>query len=161
MLVALWGVFALVDGIFAVVAAMLGRVVVAHRGWLVFSGMVGIAAGIVTFVWPSITALVLLYIIAFWAIVIGVLMIAAAVRLRTTMRHEWALGIAGGLSALLCVVLLVTPGAGALAVTWAIGWYALLFGVLVLTLAWQVRRQITSRDVASAGSRRGSARPAT
>ena len=94
VLVLLWGAFVLVDGVFSVVAAVSGRRVVAHRGWLVFSGLVGIAAGIVTFVWPSITALVLLYVIAFWAIVIGALMIATAVRLRAAIRHEWALAVA-------------------------------------------------------------------
>jgi uncharacterized membrane protein HdeD (DUF308 family) len=160
-LVVLWGAFALVDGIFSVVAAALGRGIVAHRGWLAFSGLVGIAAGIVTFVWPSITALVLLYVIAFWAIVIGVLMIATAVRLRAAIRHEWALGIAGVLSVLLGVVLLITPGAGALAITWAIGWYALVFGVMLLTLAWQVRHEPTRRDLPGAAPRPGSPHRAT
>jgi uncharacterized membrane protein HdeD (DUF308 family) len=160
VLVLLWGAFALVDGLFSVVAAALGRGVVARRGWLAFSGLVGIAAGIVTFVWPSITALVLLYVIAFWALVVGVLMIATAVRLRAAIRHEWALGIAGVLSVLLGVVLLITPGAGALVITWAIGWYAVMVGVMLLTLAWQVRHETTGRDVQGTAPQRGSPRPA-
>jgi uncharacterized membrane protein HdeD (DUF308 family) len=160
VLVVLWGAYALVDGVFAVVAAARGRGVVVHRGWLAFSGLVGIAVGVVTFVWPSITALVLLYVIAFWAIVTGVLMIVAAVRLRAAIRHQWVLGIAGAMSVLLGVVLLITPGAGALVITWAIGWYALMFGIMLLTLAWQVRHETTGRDVPGTAPQRGSPRPA-
>ena len=160
VLVVLWGAYALVDGVFSLAAAVAGRRIVAHRGWLVFSGLVGIAAGLVTLVWPSITALVLLYVIAFWAIVIGALMIATAVRLRAAIRHEWALAVAGAVSVLLGVVLLVTPGAGALAITWAIGWYALVSGVMLLTLAWQVRHR-TSSDLPGAAHRPGSPHPAT
>jgi len=79
---------------------------------------------------------------------------------RAAIRHEWALGIAGVLSVLLGVVLLVTPGAGALVITWAIGWYALMLGVTLLTPAWQVRHETTGRDVPGSAPQRGSPRPA-
>ena len=90
MLVLLWGAYALVDGIFEVVAG-----VRAKYGSLILLGVLGIAAGVVTFLWPGVTAVTLLYIIAFWAIVAGVLQIAAAIRLRKEVAGRVALDPVG------------------------------------------------------------------
>ena len=138
-LVLLFGAYALVDGVFALVAAV--RAAEAHERWwwFVLEGLAGIAAGLLTFVWPGITALVLLYLIAWWAVITGVLEIAAAIRLRNEISGEWALALGGVASVVFGFLLLFRPGAGALAVVWLIGIYALLFGVLLLMLAFRLR----------------------
>ncbi len=138
-LVVLFGAYALVDGVVALVVAFGNRVPV-RRGWLVFEGIVGIAAGIVTFAWPGVTALALLFVIATWAILTGVVEIATAIELRRTIRNEWLLALGGLASVVFGVLLLITPGDGALVITWLIGWYALFFGVMVLALAVRLRR---------------------
>ncbi len=140
-LVLLFGAYVLVDGITIMGAVITGRPETrGRRGVLVFEGVVSIAVGILTFFWPGITALALLWVIAAWAFLTGVLEIVAAVRLRRVLEREWILGLIGVLSALFAVVLVVNPGAGALGITWAIGWYALLSGALYLALAWRVRK---------------------
>lgn len=140
-LVFLFGAYALADGLFLLVSAFeRDRAPEGRRGLLVLEGVVGVAAGVLTFVWPSITALALLYLIAAWAIITGVLEIASAIRLRKHIENEWFLGLAGALSVLFGVVLVLVPGAGALAITWLIGVYAAIFGVLLLALALKIRK---------------------
>jgi uncharacterized membrane protein HdeD (DUF308 family) len=138
-LVILFGAYALVDGVFALIAAV--RAAEAHERWWLFvlEGLAGIIVGIITFVWPGITALVLLYLIAWWALVTGVLEIAAAIRLRRVIRREWTLVLGGLASVIFGLLLLYRPGAGALAVIWLIGIYALVFGVLFLMLGFRLR----------------------
>jgi uncharacterized membrane protein HdeD (DUF308 family) len=133
VLVLLWGAYALVDGVLALASAF--RTEHDHRWGLLLEGIVGIAAGIATFFWPGLTALVLLYIIAAWAFLTGVLELIAAIRLRKTIRNEWWLGLSGILSVLFSLVLIAAPGAGALAVVWLIAAYAIVFGILLLALA--------------------------
>jgi uncharacterized membrane protein HdeD (DUF308 family) len=138
-LVALFGAYALVDGLFAIVSAVVnaGR---QPRWWaLLLEGLLGVAAGIAAFVWPGITALVLLYVIAAWAIVTGIFEIVAAIRLRREIRGEWLLALGGLASVLFGLSLIVFPVAGALTVVWLIGAYALVFGVLLLVLAFRLR----------------------
>lgn len=159
-LVVLWGAFVLADGVFALVAAFAGNVT-QGRGWLVFHGLVGIAIGILTFVWPAITGLVLLWVIAAWALAVGILQIVSAVRLRREIEHEWALGLAGLLAVGLAAVLIFRPGAGALAITWAIGWFAVLMGLMLLVLAWEVRREAHTAPPPQASARPGTPHPAT
>jgi len=138
-LVWLWGAYAFVDGVFAVVAAV--RAAEQHQRWgmLLLEGISGIAAGIVAFAWTGITALVLVYLIAAWAIVTGIFEIAAAIRLREMIEGEWLLGLSGVLSVLLGVLIIARPGAGLLAWVWVIGAYALLFGIVLLALAFRLR----------------------
>ena len=130
-LVLLYGAYALVDGVFAIAAALAGRAGGCPGGPCCWRALVGIAVGIMTFAWPGITALVLLYLIAAWAVVTGVLEIVAAIRLRKEIRGEWLLALSGVLSVLFGMALVVNPGAGALAVVWLIGAYAIAFGVLL------------------------------
>ena len=137
VLVLLFGAYALVDGILAIVVAARGGT--DNRLVLGLEGVVGVLAGLATFVFPGLTALVLLYIIAFWAVLTGVLEVVAAVRLRRVITNEWGLIIGGILSVLFGIVLIVSPGAGALAVVFLIGAYAVLFGVSLLMLSWRLR----------------------
>lgn len=139
-LVVLWGAFAFVDGVTALSAAIADPLLV-HRGWVAFSGVTGIGAGIVTFAWPSITALALLFVIATWSLLIGGSRIAFAVKARKQVHGAWTIGLGGALLILLGVLLVISPGAGAIGITWAIGWLAFLFGSLELWLAAIVRHE--------------------
>lgn len=143
-LVVLWGAYAFVDGVTALSAAIADRLLV-HRGWVAFWGVTGIAAGVVTFAWPDITALALLVVIATWSLLIGGSRIAMAVTARKVVPGAWAMGLGGAVLVLLGVVLLITPGDGAIAITWAIGWFAFLFGVVELWLASVVRHETQER----------------
>jgi uncharacterized membrane protein HdeD (DUF308 family) len=139
VLVLLFGAYALVDGAIALGTAISGRG--RDRRWmLVLQGVVGILAGVLTFIWPGITAMALLLLIAAWALVTGILGIVAAIWLRREVRGEWLLALGGALSVLFGIVLLVRPGVGALAVVWMIGLYSIIFGVAMLALGFQLRR---------------------
>lgn len=138
-LIILFGAYALVDGIFAVVAGILSAR--ENRRWWteVLVGVAGIVAGIATWVWPGLTALALLYLIAAWAIASGVFEIAAAIELRRVIDNEWALGIGGALSILFGLLLILFPGSGALGLLWLVGAYAILFGIALIVLGWRLR----------------------
>jgi len=133
VLVLLWGAYALVDGVLSLVSAF--RTTHDHRWGLLIEGIIGIGAGIVTFIWPGLTALVLLYIIAVWALITGVLELIAAFRLRRVVRDEWWLVLGGVASVVFGVLMLAMPAAGALALVWLIAAYAIVFGVLLIALA--------------------------
>jgi uncharacterized membrane protein HdeD (DUF308 family) len=139
-LLLLFGAYALVEGILAVWAAIAGRK--ENEVWfvLLLSGLVSIGIGILAFLAPGVTALVLLFYIAVWAIAKGVLEIAAAIRLRKEIEGEWRLALGGLASVALGVFLMVQPGAGALALLWLIATYAIVFGILLALLAFKVRR---------------------
>ena len=140
-LILLFGVYALVDGasIF-VAAAARDSDGWGSRGLLFLHAALGVLVGIITFIWPGITALALLYLIAAWALVTGALQLVAAVRLRKQIQNEWLLGLTGALSVVLGILLAIRPGEGVLAVTWLIGPYAFLVGILLLALAFRIRK---------------------
>lgn len=139
VLVTLFGAYALIDGIVAIYVALQERSSAANWWVLLIEGIAGVLFGIATFFWPAITALALLYLVAFWAIVTGVMEVWAAFALRRTLTHEWTLAVAGILSLLFGIVLLVAPGRGLLALLWLVGIYAIVFGVLFLVRAFQFR----------------------
>src|SRR5215813_10544201 len=139
MLVALFGAFALVDGIFAVVEAF-RRDVRYERWWgLLFEGVVGILIGVVTFLWPRLTAMGLLYLIAFWAIVTGVFEVITAIRLRHEITGEWMMALVGVLSIVFGLLLIAFPVAGALSVVLMIGAFVFAMGVVMISLAFKLR----------------------
>jgi uncharacterized membrane protein HdeD (DUF308 family) len=140
VLILMFGAYAIVEGILNVVAAVRRRPVEGSRWLLLLEGLVSIAAGIVTFALPGLTALVLLYVIAAWAIVTGVLEIIAAVRVRKQIAGEFWLILSGVLSVVFGAFLMIAPGAGALALVLWIGAYAVVFGALLLGLAFRLRR---------------------
>ena len=144
-LILLFGAYALVDGVFAVVGVFGGT-----RGgtprWLLFiEGIASILVGLIAFVLPGLTAILFLYLIAIWAIITGVSEIGMAIRLRRDIRGEWALIVGGAFSVLFGVILAVIgPIAGLLSLIWLIGIYAAAFGILMLITAFQVRARDSS-----------------
>jgi uncharacterized membrane protein HdeD (DUF308 family) len=137
-LVLLFSAYMLVDGIFAIVAAV--RAARRHErwGWLVLEGIADLAAGAIAFLWPLITVVAFIYLLAAWAIVSGALMTAAAFRLNVPNGRGWML-FGGVVSLIWGVLLLIWPLAGAVVLTWWIAAYALVFGVALLVLAFRLR----------------------
>jgi len=138
-LVWLFGAFALVNGILSLVLAAKTPKGYPKVGSLIFGGLLGILAGLLSFVMPGITALGLLILIAAWAIATGVMELIAAVRLRKVIANEWLLILAGIASVAFGVILLLQPAAGALALIWLIATWAVLFGILLMILAFRMR----------------------
>ncbi len=138
-LVMLYGAFALVDGALALVAAIMGGQP-APRWWLALVGLLGLVAGLITLALPGITAVILLYCIAFWAIAIGAMQIVGAIRLRKEIDNEWMLIASGVISVLFGLVMILSPGAGALGLLFVIGVYAVIHGIMLITLAFRLRR---------------------
>jgi len=137
-LVLMWGIYAISDGIIALWAAIASKGgEIAPRWWLAVVGVAGILAGASR---PGMTALVLLMFIASWAIVIGVLQIWGAIRLRKEIEGEWLLGLSGLLSVVFGAIMFAQPGAGALAVVWLIGWFAILAGCVYIGLSFRLKK---------------------
>lgn len=138
-LILFYGAFALVDGVLAIIAAITSGAP-APRWWLAIVGLLGIAAGLLTFLMPGLTALVLLFFIAGWAIATGVFQIIGAIKLRKEIDNEWLLILGGIISVLFGVSMMLAPGAGALALVWVIGAYSIVMGVLFVALAFRLRK---------------------
>jgi uncharacterized membrane protein HdeD (DUF308 family) len=138
-LVLLFGVYALLDGVISIVGAW--QAARAHERWgaLILEGIIGITAAAVTAIFPGITALALVYLIATWALVTGALEIVAAMRLREYITHEWLLTLSGVASLLFGILAILLPLAGAVAIALGIGVYAFVFGVLLIGLGFRLR----------------------
>mgnify|MGYP005817980937 CR=1 FL=1 len=140
MLALLFAAYALLDGVLILLAAY-WRVSRHDRWWmLAFEGLAGIAVAVLTAAWPAITVLALLYLVAAWAVITGVLELSAAARLRRYLEGEWLLAIAGAVSILFGLLLMIAPIAGQIVLAWWLGGYALFFGVMMLVLAAKLRR---------------------
>ena len=136
VLVLLFGAYAFINGIFAEYVGTRARID-GKRWWMmILAGLVSIVIGVLTFIWPKVTALALLYLIAAWAIITGVFELTAAIWLRKTIKGEWLLALCGILSLLFGMLLAILPGPGALAIIWLIGIYAIIFGVLLIIAAF-------------------------
>lgn len=140
VLVMLFGAWVLVDGIFGVIDSIRYRDRMKHWWLWLLEGVLGIVVGALTLLMPGVTAYVLLIFIAAWAIVGGVLRIIAAIRLREQIEGEWLWGLSGAISVLFGIALVVMPGAGILSLIWLIGFWAVLFGVLCILLAFRLRK---------------------
>jgi uncharacterized membrane protein HdeD (DUF308 family) len=134
VLVTIWGVYALIDGVFGVIAGIRGK-------WtsMVVLGLLGIAAGVVALLWPGLTAVSLLWVLAIWVIVAGSMQIAAAVRLRKEVQGEWLWVLSGILMVGLGLVFFFFPGAGILSVTWLLASMAIVWGILLVMLAFKLK----------------------
>jgi uncharacterized membrane protein HdeD (DUF308 family) len=138
-LVLLFGAYTLIDGIFSIAGAWHASRLHERWGVLVFEGVVGIVAAVVTFAWPAITGLALVLIVAAWAIVTGIFEIAAAVRLRRHIKGEWLLVLAGVASVIFGILLAMSPLVGALVLAIWLGVYALMFGSMLVGLGLRMR----------------------
>jgi uncharacterized membrane protein HdeD (DUF308 family) len=150
-LVLLWAAYALLDGVVSVAVAARAGEEGRRWGWMLFEGLVGIGAGVLTAIWPGITAFVLLMVIAVWAVLTGIAEIVAAIQLRHVIRGEWMLAVSGVLSIGFGVVTMILPGPSALALVTILGLYAVVFGVLVTALGFRVHHWATREKRASAG----------
>jgi uncharacterized membrane protein HdeD (DUF308 family) len=137
VLLVLFGVFAIVDGIVSIVGGLqsAGRT----RWTSLLAGVVSVVIGVGVFLWPGVTALALVYFIAAWAILTGIMEVAGAIALRAEIEDEWLLAIAGVLSVVIGLYLAAFPGSGALALTLVIGAYAIGFGVLLVIAGIRLR----------------------
>lgn len=154
-LVILFGAYVLADGILRLISVARGRrdrKSSASLWWLLVAGFAGILAGILTFAYPQITELVLVYFIGAWALVCGAVEIIGAIKLRRELNREWLLIIAGLISVLFGVIILLYPGAGALALLWLIGGYAILLGLLMIWLSLRLRTVMAKQAPGSSHS---------
>jgi uncharacterized membrane protein HdeD (DUF308 family) len=139
-LIVVWGALVLADGLTALWAGWSDR----HdsRGFwpLLVSGAISLVAGLTAWMWPGLTALVFLFIIASWSIIRGLFEIWAAIRLRRVIHNEWLMATAGALSVLFGLVLVSRPAIGLVALAFLIGSYALVSGVVLVVLAVKLRR---------------------
>jgi uncharacterized membrane protein HdeD (DUF308 family) len=146
-LVIVWGAYAFVDGIFSLWASATGKTK-ADDHWLVgLQGFIGLAAGVITLLMPGVTALGLLIAIAAYSLVVGVLQIAAAIKLRKEIEGEFWLGLSGLVSVLFGLFIIARPGEGALAVIWIIGSYAIVFGAFLIAFAFKIRGRGDLQDI--------------
>lgn len=148
-LVLLFAAYMLVDGVFAIVAAV--RAARRHDRWglLVLEGVADIAAGAIAVLWPGITLLAFVLLVAAWALVSGILMLAAAFRLNLD-HGRWWLVLGGIASVVYGVLLIVAPLIGALVLTWWFGAYALVFGIALLVLSFRLKARQADRPHAAA-----------
>jgi len=140
-LVLLFAAYIFVDGVFGIVSAV--RAARAHERWslLVLEGLVDIAVAAVAVLWPGITVVAFVFLVAFWAILTGVLELAAAFRLEFIDGRGWLI-FGGVVSVLYGALLIVAPMVGAVVLTWWLGAYALVFGVSLVVLAFKLRARL-------------------
>ncbi|HLZ63280.1 MAG TPA: HdeD family acid-resistance protein [Ktedonosporobacter sp.] len=143
VLVIMFGVFAVISGISAVAFALRNR---EEQGWgfLLFEGILGILAGVVALVWPGITALAFLYLLAAWAIITGVLELAAPLSFPMSLGRGVLMALAGLLSIVFGIIIAAQPAAGLLAVVWLIGIYAIVFGIMYVVVYFESRSLASS-----------------
>lgn len=150
VLVILFGAYLLIDGLALLIALASGDLLAPRHAWAVgVMGALGIVAAILVFLWPNITAMVLLYLVAIWAIGMGVFQILAAIELGRDARGEFWLVLGGGefwltfgglLSIVFGTLLVAFPGAGLISLVWLVGMWAIAFGVSSLGLAHRLHR---------------------
>lgn len=138
-LIFLYGAYAIADGVAALGAAF-SSAKGGQRGWHILGAVISIAAGAAAFAWPSLTGITLVILIGAWSIVRGVTEIAAGISLRKIIPNEWLVIVGGLVSIVLGIALCAMPGAGALALLWWMGTWALAFGAILMFLALRLRR---------------------
>lgn len=140
LLAVLLAAFFLADGVFSLAASVGGKNLDSRWWLLLLEGLAGIVIGIITIIWPALTVVVLVLFVGFWALVTGILEITAAIKLRHDIRGEWLLALSGVISILFSLILFANPGAGAVALVWIIGAYALFFGISLVLLGLKLRK---------------------
>jgi uncharacterized membrane protein HdeD (DUF308 family) len=155
-LVLLFSAYMLVDGAFAIYAAIRAGQRGDSWGLLAFQGIASLVAGVLAFLWPGITVLAFVLLIAAWSIVTGCVMLAAAL---ATEQARWWLVVGGAAAMLFGILMIVAPLAGAVVLTWWLGAYALVFGVALIILAFKLRSRYLAgyQDRGTAASARPAA----
>jgi uncharacterized membrane protein HdeD (DUF308 family) len=138
-LVWMFGAYAIVDGALAFFAAARSRGDQGALPLFIVEGIIGVLVGIGTWTWPAATLLAIVYFLAGWAIVTGLLEIVAALRLRREVEREWLLGAAGVSSIAFGILMLMQPGVSVVALLWLLAGYTFVFGLLLIGLALSVR----------------------
>jgi len=147
VLAIVWGGYALVDGVFALWAGVVGRTTArAARWWLVAVGALGIIVGGLALAWPGITAVVLMFFLAGWLFAVGILQLWGAIRIRREVEGEIWLALSGLLSIGIAVLLVAQPAAALLATAWAIGAVSVLIGLSYIALGLRLRRALRQAD---------------
>jgi uncharacterized membrane protein HdeD (DUF308 family) len=139
VLVLLFGAYALVDGVSAIIAAIRGGALV-PRWWLVVEGLLGIGAGLAVLFWTGLSALALLIFMGVTAIMRGIFEIVGAIVLRKEISNEWMLALSGLASLGFGLIMVFRPGTGAIAMIWVIATYAVAFGLLLIAFAFRLRK---------------------
>jgi len=138
VIVLFFGAYALVDGVFALIAGLRAARQHGRSAALLLEGILNILIGVIVFLMPGAALVALIYLIAIWAVISGIMLVAAGIAL-IRVSGEWLLVIAGLVSILFGVVLFAQPAVGVIALSWWLGVYALLFGILLLSAAFRVR----------------------
>ena len=162
MLVYLFGAYVLIDGASLIAAVLLGDPLAQLHKWTIIGiGLIGIVAGIVTFLYPGLTAMTLLYIVAFWAIGTGIFQLASAILLRDQMTGAIWMGLGGLLSLVFGILLIAFPGGGLVSLVWLVGLWAVVFGYSSLGLAndlRQLNKAVQARTRVTSGAKGGEGR---
>ena len=140
-LVLVFGISALVDGVFAIAAAIANWRSNEEHWWTLLVGALGILFGLMALTRPVVTALGLLLSIVAWILAVGVLQIVAAIRLRNQIRGEWRLALSGALAVLFALFVIASPPEGVIAIMWTLGFYAITFGCLLVAFGFKLRGQ--------------------
>jgi uncharacterized membrane protein HdeD (DUF308 family) len=139
VLVILFGAYVFVDGVALLVALARGDAVARRHAWSFgIMGVLGIVVGVITFLWPELTALSLLYLVAFWSIAMGTFQVIAAIALRRELDGEFWMAIGGVASIVFGVLLIAFPGEGLISLVWLVGIWSGVFGVSSLGLAYRL-----------------------
>ena len=140
------GIYRLVDGLVAI-GTGLSRTKDSPRWWAVLvEGPISIAAAVVALIWPQLTGLIMVLVIATWAVLTGILEIVAAIRLRHEINNEWLLALGGIVSIALGFLLFLRPVAGGIAIIWTVAAYAVIFGVLLIAPGFRLKNQNVPGD---------------
>ena len=142
LLIGIFGAYAIIDGITNLFIGFSPARAGGHSWAYVVQGLIGIGAGVLTFLWPGITALALVFFIAAWAVVTGVFEIVAAIRLRRVIKDEWLLSLRGTLSVVFGLLVFAFPGAGAVGIALVLGTYAVAAGLILVMLAIRLRSRL-------------------
>jgi uncharacterized membrane protein HdeD (DUF308 family) len=145
-LVWLFGFYAILDGIAAIMIGIRTRGE-PHWVWTIVQGVVSVLAGVIALIWPGLTALALLFVVAFWAIVLGIGEIGGAFASRRRRSTSWGWTLAAGiLNVIFGILLLIWPASGILTLVWLVGIFTLVGGLALIVLAFRVRSVATSAD---------------
>jgi uncharacterized membrane protein HdeD (DUF308 family) len=131
--------FAFFEGIFALISAFGWGLPATQRFLLVIMGLLGLAVGVCAVLYPGILAVTLVFVVAWWAIVTGIIQLVVAVEMRKSIPNDWLLVLGGIISVIFGVLLIWRPLAGVLTLAYLFGFYALLYGIMMLALSFRVK----------------------